>query len=60
MRSVISKWAYIDYRSDFTNDYSELFCEEVEAGWLIVSVSACLDSFDGRRIIVLTAVLEKR
>lgn len=59
MRSVISKWACVDYRCGMSFDYSELFCKEVDAGWQIVSVSACIDSFEGRKIIVLTAVLEK-
>ena len=59
MRTVVTKWAYIDYRCDLSSDYSGLFSEEVDAGWRIVSVSSCLDTFEGKRIIVLTAVLEK-
>lgn len=58
MRSIITKWAYINY-GGAPNDFSELFSEDVDAGWQIVSVSSCLDSLEGCKIIVLTAVLEK-
>ncbi len=29
MRTVVTKWAYIDYRCDLSSDYSGLFSEEV-------------------------------
>lgn len=51
MRTVVTKWAYIDYRCDLSSDYSGLFSEEVDAGLRIVSVSSCLDTFEGKRIL---------
>lgn len=59
MRSVITKWSRINYGSNYTCDYSELFSKEVDEGWQIVSLSTCIDTFEERRIIVITALLEK-
>lgn len=59
MRSIVTMWAYVNYDNDEPQDNSELFSMYVDAGWHIVSVSSCLDMYEGRRIIVLTALLEK-
>lgn len=59
MKSVITKWSSINYGSDYSSDYSELFSKEVDEGWQIVSLSTCIDTFEESRIIVITALLDK-
>lgn len=59
MKSIITKWAYLKYELEEPIDYSEVFSEEIDKGWDILSVSTAIDTYNGEKIIVLTALLSK-
>ena len=59
MKKILTQWAYLNYNPGEPTDYTSLFSEQLEDGWEIVSISSALDDFNGMRIIVVTALLEK-
>ena len=59
MQKILTAWAYMNYASEEQHDFTMLFSEEIENGWQIASLSSALDTYQGRRIVVITALLTK-
>ncbi|MBD5219506.1 MAG: hypothetical protein HDS72_04585 [Bacteroidales bacterium] len=59
MKKILTHWAYLNYDLAEAVDYTSLFSEQLEQGWEIESISTAVDSYNGMRIIVVTALLEK-
>lgn len=59
MNKIVTKWAYLNYELEEPIDYTMVFSEEIDEGWKFLSLNSALDTYQGRKIIVLTALLEK-
>ncbi len=59
MKIIVTRWAYLNYDSGEAIDYTMLFSEQTDEGWVIQNLSTAIDPYCGRPIIVITALLTK-
>ena len=59
MKRIVTRWAYLNYDSGEAIDYTMLFSEQINEGWEIQDLSSAVDSYSGKPIIVLTALLTR-
>lgn len=59
MKIIVTRWAYLNYDSGEAIDYTMLFSEQTDEDWVIQNLSTAIDSYCGKPIIVITALLTK-